>query len=197
MKRNQIILLACVTGVLFIAASLLLYRMENRRQLLPIHYQVKDFSLTDSNGEAFDQSRLTGKVWVAAFVFSTCGDVCPRMSKNLASLHRSYALTDDVAFVSVTVNPEYDDPKVLREYAQKYQADTRKWHFLTGPRENITELMINSFKMGSMEEPIFHSTNFVLVDRKGYIRGYYDGMKQDDVNRLFKDIAALLKERPR
>ena len=197
MKKNQVIFLGCVTGTLFVFASIFFYRMENNRRPLPMYYAVRNFSLTDSDGQAFDQNRLRGKVWVAAFVFSTCGDVCPMMSKNLAALHRSYALRNDVAFVSVTVNPEYDDPKVLAEYAKKYQADTSKWHFLTGPRENITELMINSFKMGSMDEPIFHSTNFALVDRKGYIRGYYDGMKQDDVNRLFKDIATLLKEWPR
>ena len=197
MRKRQTILFIGAAAVLFLAVSILLFRMESRRQPLPIYYQVQKFLLTDSKGEAFDQNRLVGKVWVAAFVFSTCGDVCPMMSKNLASLHRSYALRDDVAFVSITVNPEYDDPKILTEYAKKYQADTSKWHFLTGPRKNITELMINSFKIGSMEEPIFHSTNFALVDRKGYVRGYYDGMKQKDVNRLFKDIAVLLKEWPR
>lgn len=197
MTRNRIIFLACLTGILFLGASVFFYNLENRRQPLPIHYEVKDFTLTDSSGALFSRDRLKGKVWVAAFVFTTCGDVCPMMSKNLASLHRSYALRDDVAFVSVTVNPEYDDPKILAEYAKKYQADTRQWYFLTGPRESITRLMIDSFKIGAMDEPVFHSTNFALVDRKGYIRGYYDGMKQEDVNRLFKDIAALLKEWPR
>src|SRR3989344_3300097 len=115
MKRNHIILPACVTVVLFVAASIFFYGLENNRRPLPIYYQVKDFSLMDSDGTAFDQNRLKGKVWVAAFVFSTCGDVCPMMSKNLAALHRSYALRDVVAFISVTVNPEYDDPKVLTE----------------------------------------------------------------------------------
>ena len=197
MKSKNLILAGLITVTLFVVVSIQLYNWEMNRQPLPVLYEVQDFRLTDSTGAEFTREELAGKVWVAAFVFSTCGDVCPMMSQNLAALHRSYLLRDDVAFVSVTVNPEYDNPQILRDYAKKYQADTRHWHFLTGPRETITELMLKSFKMGSVEEPIFHSTNFALVDRKGYIRGYYDGTQKTEVNKLFSDIARLLKEWPR
>ena len=195
MTKNKIIFfVAAVSGTLFIIVSIGLFRWEINRQPLPFYGQVQDFHLIDSSGKEFQLKQLRGKVWAAAFIFSTCGDVCPMMTKHMAALHRSYALRNDVAFVSITVNPEYDSPQILNQYAKKYNADANKWHFLTGPREMITELMLNSFKMGSKEEIIFHSTKFALVDRNGYIRGYYDGASPDEINQLFKDIARVLRE---
>ncbi len=179
----------------FIFFTVYFFKLETRRKPLPFLGTVAAFSLQDSDGKPFALDDLKGRTWVAAFIFTTCGDVCPLMAKNLAALHRSYALRDDVAMVAITVNPEYDDPNVLADYAKKFKADTRLWHFLTGTREAITDLMLKSFKIGSMEEPIFHSTKFVLVDKKANIRGYYDGMDKKEVEKLFKDIATTLKER--
>jgi protein SCO1/2 len=81
------------------------------------------------------------------------------------------------------------------KYAEKFKANTSKWHFLTGTRAQITELAVKSFKLGSIEEPVFHSPKFALVDRKGWIRGYYDGVQSGEVSQLFSDIASLLKEK--
>lgn len=188
------IILSLATG-LFIFFTIYFFRLETRPKELPVLGEVVDFNLQDSQSKPFALSSLAGKTWVVAFIFTTCGDVCPVMTRNMASLHRSYALRDDVAMVAVTVNPEYDDPKVLTEFARKQNADTERWHFLTGTREAITELMLKTFKIGSMEEPIFHSTKFVLVDKKARIRGYYDGMDTQEVQKLFKDIAYTLKEK--
>ena len=113
----------------------------------------------------------------------------------MAALHRSYHLEKDVHFVSFSVNPEQDTPAVLADYAKKFSADTHQWHFLTGTRAALTDIAVHSFKLGSIEEPIFHSADFVLIDRKGQMRGYYDGTDPKNIQLLFKAIAALLKEK--
>src|SRR3989338_10005685 len=117
------------------------------------------------------------------------------ISKNMASLNRTFEEIDGITLVSITVNPEHDTPQILSQYAQKLNAIKNKWYFLTGPREKIEEIVLGSFKLGSVEEPIFHSGKLVLVDRYGYIRGYYEGTQQEEVNKIFKDAIALLKER--
>lgn len=196
-NRRLIVGAVVVSLFLFTLATTLLFRFESQKKPLPVLGQVRDFQLLDSKGKDFTLHQLRGKVWVADFIFTTCGDICPRMSKHMAALQRSFNLRDDVAFVSITVNPEYDSPEVLAKYAEEYQANTTHWYFLTGSREKITDLMLKSFKMGSVEEPIFHSAMFALVDRNRYIRGYYDGTKQESMNQLFHDMARVLKEWPR
>jgi len=150
--------------------------------------------LTDAKGGLFSSDTLKGKVWVADFIFTTCQGPCPIMSKNMASLHRSYVLENDVRMVSFSVNPEYDSPIVLDKYAERYKANQDKWYFLTGDRSVLEKIIIEGFKVGSIEEPMFHSTRFVLVDKRGRIRGFYDGTKDAEIKNLFKDIAQLKKE---
>jgi len=195
MNKKFIIGLIILSVCLFLATSVYSFRQAAQNIDLPIVGKVNDFQLIDVNGKELTLVDLRHKVWVVNFFFSTCSDICPMMTKNMAALHRSYKMLDDVAFVSITVNPENDSPSTLGEYAKKYQADTAQWHFLTGSREAITELMVRNFKLGSSKEPIFHSSKFVLVDRKGQIRGYYDGTSTEDVQKLFRNIAILIKEK--
>ena len=177
-------------------AGYLFWRESRPRELLTLG-TIANAKFTTSDRQEFELSQLKGKVWVADFIFTTCGGICPIMSKNMAQLHRSYVLLDDVRMVSISVNPEQDTPEVLQEYAKRYKADTARWLFLTAPREVIQDLAVHSFKMGSIDEPIFHSSKFVLVDREMKIRGYYDGTTAGDIARLYTDVASLLKERNR
>ncbi len=180
----------------FVASSSFLYlnHVHTKAQRLPVLGEVGDFNLQSSDSRAVTLADLKGKVWVADFIFTTCGGICPTMSKNLAALHRSYTLEKDVRMVSISVNPETDTPDVLKAYAKKYNANTDQWIFLTGPIEAIKKIAVESFKLGSVEEPVFHSPHFTLVDRDGRIRGYYDGTDTKAVSQLFKDIARLRKE---
>ena len=193
-KQFRLTLLIVLAVVLFVTYTVYLFTRQSKRPDLPVLGQVQDFNLFDEKGEEFSLSRLQGDIWIANFFFTTCSDICPVMSKNMAALHRSFALVGDVTQISITVNPEFDSSVVLKKYAQKYQANTSKWHFLTGTRAQITELAVNSFKLGSIEEPVFHSSKFALVDRQGSIRGYYDGVQPGEVSQLFTDITVLLKE---
>ena len=187
-----IILLAFLSAGFYLTG---IFHQHAKASVLPVYNDITEFQLTDSTQKKVTLNDLKGKVWIADFIFTTCGGICPVMSKNMASLHRSYNLMSDVAFVSISVNPDTDTPEVLAAYAKKLKADTSKWHFLTGSSDEIRDIAVKSFKLGSMEEPIFHSGYFTLVDRKARIRGYYDGTQQKDVEKLFKDIAHLLKEK--
>jgi protein SCO1 len=181
--------------ILFMGLTAFFFRQATRETTLPIYGQVSDFRLTDVNQKDLSLNDLRDKIWVANFFFTTCSDICPIMTKNMAALHRSYKLLDDVAFVSVTVNPENDTADALAKYAKTYEADAAKWHFLTGTREAITDLMVRGFKLSSLNDPVFHSSFFALVDRKGQIRGYYDGTSTEKIQQLFKDLALLTKEK--
>ena len=161
------------------------------QDLLPVYGRVGQFQLTDAQGQPFDSARLNNKVWVTAFFFTTCSDICPMLTKHLKSLQEMFKEYPDVELVSISVNPEQDTPQALSTYAQKYGADTTRWHFLTGSREDITKVSVQGFKIGSVDEPIFHSASFVLVDRQGNIRGYYDGTNKDEVKKLSEDLLKL------
>ena len=159
---------------------------------LPVLGNVTAFRLTNQDEAAFSNEELDGRVWVADFIFATCSGPCPTMSTRMRDLHHRFLGRDDLRFVTITVNPDQDTPEVLRDYAERYDADTRQWQFLTGSREAIHELAVEGFHLGSVDEPVFHSTSFVLVDGEGRIRGYYDGLKEREVHQLAVDLARLL-----
>lgn len=177
------------------ALAAILYFSRFAEQPLPVLGHLSGFELTDSQGQSFTQSQLKNKIWVADFIFTTCAGPCPVMTRQLASLYRSFLLEKDVDFVSFSVNPEYDTPQILAEYAKGFNADTNRWHFLTGSKDIIQRLAQSDFKIGSKEDPIFHSEKFVLVDRTLRIRGYYEGTENEGRRKLLRDIAKLLKEK--
>ena len=148
----------------------------------------------DSEGKSITLNTLKGKVWVADFIFTTCTMACPIMTGNMNTIHKKYKKNDDLRLVSISVYPEYDTPKVLKEYASQYDANTDTWHFLTGEESTVKEVIRDGFKIGDYEDIIFHSEKFALVDRDGMIRAYYNGMKSEDMDKLKKDINNLLKQ---
>ena len=156
--------------------------------------QVPDFTLTNSFAHPFGLGDLTGKVWVADFVYTTCPTMCPIMMDHTVKLQKVLPRTKDLSFVSISVTPDYDTPAVLAKFAAKYRADRRYWHFLTGTMDSIKDLSVNGLKIGTQEDPVNHSSYFVLVDRQTYIRGYYDGMDEKAMKHLKADIRQLLED---
>ena len=138
---------------------------------------------------------------IADFIFTTCPGPCPIISTRMSELQKPLAKSD-VHLVSFTVDPEKDTPEVLRVYADKLRKEPIRWDFLTGPLDAIASLSRDGFKLGLSEGeqpesgPI-HSTRFVLVDRRGTIRGYYDALAPDGVTKLLADTNHLLREQPR
>ncbi len=158
---------------------------------LPELYPVPSFSLTDQTGSTFGLDDLSGKLWVAKFFFTSCSGPCPRMSANLADVSTQFADDDRIHFVSFTVDPATDTPERLAEYADFYNADPMRWHFLTGALDVISELALEGFKLGSPDSPVHHADRFILVDNAGIIRGYYAGTETEGVQRLIAAIKQL------
>ena len=161
---------------------------------LPTLSLVPHFALTDATSRAFGRSQLKDKVWVATFFFTTCPTLCPIMMNSMATLYDTYKGNLEIHFVGISVNPQYDSPTILAAYAESYGADPAQWHFLTGTLDAIQDLSLNGLKVGTKEDPINHSAYFVLVDRAGRIRGYYDGQDAAAVARLSDAIAQLLEQ---
>ena len=161
---------------------------------LAVYGQVPDFSLIDSSTKEFSSNQLKGKIWVADFIFTKCAGPCLAMSQKMAEFHKNFQKDDRVKMISVSVDPSRDSPQVLGTYASRYGADTNTWYFLTGSSEAIHKLAFKGFKVSSVEDSINHSTYFVLVDQKMQIRGYYDGVNQEKMSELSKDIVSLLEE---
>ena len=158
---------------------------------LPELGQAPEFSLTKTDGAAFDSESLDGQIYVIDFIFTSCAGICPILSNQMAGLQRTFSGRDDVEFVSITVDPERDTPEVLAEYAKRFDADTERWHFLTGELPYIHDVAVKGFKVGSVDDPLIHSERLILVDREGVIRGYYQGTEADSVLELSRDIAIL------
>jgi len=183
------------TSYIIVAITLFgTYMMKDSKNdyQLPKLGSIPSFEFTDSDGNLISQEELSGKAWVADFIFTTCTMACPVMTGNMNLIHKAFKNNDKVRIVSISVYPEYDTPEILKEYASRYNANTNRWHFLTGPEENVKLVIKNGFKMGDYEDIIFHSEKFALVDQNGNIRGYYNGMKTDDIKTLKKDIRILL-----
>ncbi len=185
-----------VSQIIFLPllAVILLFNRPVSQELLPVYSGVAPFELTDALNRKISLNDLHGKIWVANFMFTTCGSICPTMTKNMGMIYKNFQQDDALRFVSVSVNPENDSPEVLMSYARKHSADPEKWFFLTGNREDIQKLAVESFKLGDIKEPVFHSPSFALVDRQGRIRGYYDGTDDAAVQKLIGDIVRLRKE---
>lgn len=170
---------------------------------LPVLFTLPDFSLTERSGGTVTRATLAGKVWIADFIFTTCPGPCPLMTRRMAGLQAALADQPDLRLVTITVDPRRDTPERLKEYADQHGADPRRWLFLTGDREAIYRLSTDGFRMAAIVEqdevqttdhPILHSTRFVLVDRQGRIRAYYNGTSEEDMERLQADARRIAEE---
>jgi protein SCO1/2 len=172
-----------------------------RQRTVSSYGTVPSFQLVNQSGQPFGSAQLAGKIWIADFIYTTCPGPCPMISSRMSELQKPLEKTD-VHLVSFSVDPEKDTPQVLRGYADKLQADPKRWDFLTGPRSAIYKLSHDGFKLavsdGSNEQGIpVHSTRMVLVDRRGQIRGYYEATEADAVTKLLADTNHLLREQPK
>jgi protein SCO1/2 len=189
-----------VAALLAVTAATVLQRMH-RPEPPPVMGQVPAFALTNRDGRPVRLADLAGHPWIADFVFTRCPASCPMMTARMAKLNGDLPADLPVELVSFSVDPEHDTPAVLQAYAAKYGA-TGRWLFLTGPLEEIRRLSVDGFKLGfdpapapgTSDEPVVHSTRFVLVDGQGRIRGYYDGFDKESVAKLKDDVRTLAEE---
>ena len=165
-----------------------------RSSALPVFFDVPEFHLTAQDGQPFDSKILTGKIWVADFIYTTCPGPCPRMTSQMHEVQSAIGQLTDVKLVSFTVDPARDTPPVLAGYAQAHGATAGRWYFLTGPVPALQTLDRDVFKLGNLDASLEHSTRFVLVDRHGRIRGYYGAAQDDPTPTLIVDIRRLERD---
>ena len=172
-----------------------------RRRSISAYGTVPGFQLTNQNGQPFGSAQLSGKIWIADFIYTTCPGPCPMISSRMSELQKPLQKTD-VHLVSFSVDPEKDTSEVLRGYAGKLQAEPGRWDFVTGAKSAIYKLSHDGFKLAVSDGrdaqgiPV-HSTRMVLVDRHGQIRGYYDATEPEAITKLLADTNHLLREQPK
>ena len=198
-KATLILIPILTAGLLFWLRQHQVQQLSNRP--LASLGTLPTFELVNQDAQPFGSAQLAGKIWIADFIFTTCPGPCPIISTRMSELQRPLEKTD-VHLVSFTVDPEKDTPEVLRTYADKLRKQPLRWDFLTGSRDAIHSLSRDGFKLGlsdGAEEdggPV-HTTRFVLVDRHGTIRGYYDALAPDAVTKLLADANHLFREQPK
>jgi protein SCO1/2 len=162
---------------------------------LPVLGQIPEFHLTTQNGQPFDSQKLSGKVWVADFIYTSCPGPCPMMSSRMRQIQSATAGLPDVRLVSFTVDPAHDTPAVLAEYAKHFLAQAGRWYFLTGDQAKLDALGFKAFHLNRVDGNFDHSTRFTLIDRQGRIRGYYAFNDDDFPKRLIADVRSLDRSR--
>jgi protein SCO1/2 len=168
-------------------------------------YKLPPFSVTERSGQPFTLESMRGKVWVADFFYATCPGICKEMNQRLSYVRYQTAALPDVRYLSISTQ-EADTPEVLREYAKRdYVRADERWFFVTGKSADIYRLSVDGFKL-ALEEPIgvdtekreiIHATRLVLIDREGWIRGYYEGIGDNqtkELKRLIDDIKRVSGE---
>jgi protein SCO1 len=191
--------------VVLILVVILFARSGGRKSELPEYGEVQPFTLTNQSGTVVTLDDLAGKVWVADVIFSRCAGPCPKMTAEMSKLQASFPAGEPLRFITLTTDPEYDTPKVLKRYSEKFNGDAQRWLFLTGPKKEILgNLAIGSLKLGAVEKEedqrqnendlFIHSTMFVLVDKRGKLRGVYESLESGFQEKIQRDIKSLLGE---
>lgn len=174
-------------------------------ELLRLGYghKVGSFSFENQDGNIVKDTDFDDKIWVVEYFFTTCGSICPIMNEQMQRLHEHYLEDEGVQLLSFSVNPEYDTAEVLRAYADNHGWQSNQWQFLTGKKEEVYRVARKYFFLlkpaevanaGDAGTDFIHTNNFVLIDKKRRIRGYYDGTDPEEVDDLMHDIGLLKEE---
>ncbi len=173
---TALLLLACLLGLLRIRAGF--------GKPLPVYGQVADFKLTNQDNQPVSLADLRGHVWVGDIIFTRCPGPCPQMTRQMKELQEALPNQSHARLVTLTTDPEFDVPAVLKRYAERFGADPQRWMFLTGTKKQIAALAIDSLKLTAIEKKpedrqsaadlFVHSTIFVLVDKRGQLRGVFE-----------------------
>jgi len=210
---------AIVFAIISIIIIALIYNTLNVYQPLPIYqptmvstelvdstiqyqkkyHKIANFSLTNQNGKTITQNDYKDKIYVADFFFTTCQTICPIMTDHMADVQKAIINDDDVMLLSHSVTPKIDSVAQLKRYAIKKGVNDAKWNLVTGDKKQIYELARKSYlavKTAGDGGPfdMVHTENFMLIDKKRQIRGFYDGTNTEDIDKLLEDIKILKEE---
>ncbi len=197
----------------------------SRSPLIVINANVDSFSFVNQNGKRVTEKDVEGKVYVAEYFFTTCKGICPRMNTNMRRVFDAYRGEENFMILSHTCMPETDSVPLLKAYEEKmingklvknedgsYKIEpgdpgapvtNPNWNFLTGNKTSLYKMarqgyMIDNNKPDSLQnisDQFIHTQFFALVDKQRRVRGIYDGLKEDEIEKLLGDIKGLLKEK--
>ena len=164
------------------------------------YHTVADFKFTNQNGETVTQKNYEGKIYVADFFFTTCPTICPIMQDNMVEIQNAFKDVSDVMLLSHSVMPHIDNVPVLKKYALEKGVIDSKWNLVTGDKKDIFYIARKSYLAVKTETEgelydMVHTENFILVDKKRRVRGFYDGTKKEEIKRLIDDIRFLIDEK--
>ena len=203
-RRGSVLLALVACCVVALAALATIYlRPFDQADSLPGLGELPPFEFTSQEGEPFTSQDLDGRIWISNFMFTSCPSVCPMLSQRMSLIAGRLQGAGDVHLLSFSVDPEDDTPAVLKAYAEAYGADPAQWSFLTGEQAELEKAIEGGFKV-SMGGPIdrrdlnsvMHGTRFVLGDKEGNIRGYFDVETDDGIDVLMEAVDSLRDERP-
>lgn len=191
---DRLVLVSLIVFTVFVLAFFLWSKLRpatphSELSVLPVISQVPAFVLTNQFGHPVTLADLRGQVWVGDIIFTRCSGPCPKMTKRMSELQAAIPRDQQVKFVTLTTDPEFDKPPVLKAYGEKYGTDTDRWLFLTGPKLEIAKVAADGLKLTALEKKpeersdaddlFIHSTMFVVVDKQGRLRGVYQTMGED------------------
>jgi len=214
-KRNRIlILIFLLFSIVFVSIS---YSLLKPKKKLPIYspsmvnpelvdstvqhvkkyHTIADFSFTNQNGKTITQKDYEGKIYVADFFFTTCPTICPIMQDNMVEIQKAFKNNPNVLLLSHTVMPHIDSVPVLKKYALEKGVIDTKWNLVTGDKKAIFYIARKSYLAVKTESEgelydMVHTENFILVDDKKRVRGFYDGTNKEEILRLIEDIQFLV-----
>ncbi|QNJ97390.1 SCO family protein [Constantimarinum furrinae] len=172
--------------------------IDSTVQYVRKYHTIADFSLTNQNGTNVTQQDYEGKIYVADFFFTTCQTICPVMTDHMLEIQQELKNDQEVLLLSHTVMPETDSVHILKKYALEKGVNDKKWNLVTGDKKQIYDLARKSY-LAAKDNPyneydLIHTENFVLVDKKRRIRGFYDGTDPEAISKLLEDIKLLKAE---
>jgi protein SCO1/2 len=192
-----------ITGTLVLAFLLAQFKVRMVKPL-PVLSSVAEFTLTNQLGRVVTLADLRGHVWVADFIFTRCPGPCLKMTRQMKELEQALPARSRAKLVTLTTDPEFDTPPVLKTYAERFGADPNRWLFLTGAKGEIARLGTDSLKLAATEKKpeerespndlFIHATLFVVVDKQGRMRGVYETTgEQVDPKRVKIQILQAVK----
>lgn len=167
-------------------------------------HRIGDFTFLNQDSLEVSSKDFEGKIWVAEYFFTTCGSICPIMNEQMKRVQTAFKNDPSLVILSFTVTPEIDTVAQMKKHADYLGAELPQWQLLTGKKSELYRLARRSFfllkpaeaqNLGDAGNDFIHTNNFVLVDQKRRIRGYYDGTSKKEVNQMMNDIERLKKSK--
>ena len=164
-----------------------------------LYHTVPAFKFVNQNGDTISEKTVSGSIYVADFIFTSCQTICPKMTTNLGVLQTKFTAADSIIILSHTVNPERDSVPVLKAYANAVHVTVPFWYFLTGSKKDIYDIAYKGYLLNavqdtaaaSIQSQFLHDNHVVLIDKQRHIRGVYDGTSLPEINKLIDDIHML------